>query len=71
MGYLLLVTENSELDSRLKKLFNTSEYNFSSYSNMTSICDLIEVSPIDTVIIDTNLTSVNIPLVIQRIKSKI
>ncbi len=71
MGYILLVTENSELDSRLKKLFNTSEYNFSSYSNMTSICDLIEVSPIDTVIIDTNLTSVNIPLVIQRIKSKI
>lgn len=71
MGYILLVTENSEINSRFKKLFNTSEYNLSSYSNMTSICDLIEVSPVDVVIIDTNSNSVNIPLVIQRIKTKI
>lgn len=71
MGYILLITENSEINSRFKKLFNTSEYNLSSYSNMTSICDLIEVSPVDVVIIDTNSNSVNIPLVIQRIKTKI
>ena len=71
MGDILLVTENSEINSRFKKLFNTSEYNLSSYSNMTSICDLIEVSPVDVVIIDTNSNSVNIPLVIQRIKTKI
>lgn len=71
MGYILLVTENSEINSRFKKLFNTSEYNLSSYSNLTSICDLIEVSPVDVVIIDTNSNSVNIPLVIQRIKTKI
>lgn len=71
MGNILLISENDDIYSQYKKLLNKDFNNFNSCCNTTSIFDLIEISPIDIVIIDENLENINVNLVIKKIKSKI
>lgn len=71
MRNILLITENHDIYLQYKNIFGMENYNFNSCCNTTSIYDLIEISPIDVVIIDTEITSININLTLKRIKSKI
>lgn len=71
MGNILLISENYNTISRYKKLFNGKEYNFYNCENSATVFDLIEVSTIDVVIADIGSASVNIPLAIKKLKSKI
>ena len=71
MGNILLVTENDEIYNKFKSLLNKEFNNFNSCCNNTSILDLIEISPIDVVLIDDKLENINLNLIIKKIKSKI
>lgn len=70
MGNILLISENDEIFNKFKKLLDTENYNFNSCCTPTSIFDLIEISPIDAVIIDEVTENLNLNLTIKRIKSK-
>ncbi|MBQ8668436.1 hypothetical protein IJ472_01555 [bacterium] len=70
MGNILLISENDETFNKFKKLLDTENYNFNSCCTPTSIFDLIEISPIDAVIIDEVTENLNLNLTIKRIKSK-
>ncbi|MBQ8460544.1 hybrid sensor histidine kinase/response regulator [bacterium] len=71
MGSILLISENDENFSAYKSIFDNKNYNFNSCCNTTSIYDLIEIAPIDVVIIDDRLENLNLLLTIKKIKSKI
>ena len=70
MGNILLISENDDIFNKYKKLLETKNYNFSSCCTPTSIFDLIEISPIDIVVIDEITENLNLLLTIKRIKSK-
>lgn len=70
MGNILLISENDEIFNKYKKLLDNSIYNFNSCCTPTSIFDLIEISPIDIVLIDEFTENLNLLLTIKRIKSK-
>ena len=70
MGNILLISENDDIYSKYKKLLDASSYNFHSCCTPTSIFDLIEISPIDIVLIDEFTENLNLLLTIKRIKSK-
>ena len=69
MGNILLISENDEIFNKYKKLLDNSIYNFNSCCTPTSIFDLIEISPIDIVLIDEFTENLNLLLTIKRIKS--
>ncbi len=71
MGNILLISENDEIFQHYKQLLSSNDFNFNSCCNNTSIFDLIEISPIDVVIIDENLENLNLSLTIKKIKSKL
>ena len=70
MGNILLISENDEIFNKYKKLLDNNIYNFNSCCTPTSIFDLIEISPIDIVLIDEFTENLNLLLTIKRIKSK-
>ena len=70
MGNILLISENDEIFNKYKKLLDSNNYNFNSCCTPTSIFDLIEISPIDVVLIDEFTENLNLLLTIKRIKSK-
>lgn len=70
MGNILLISEDNDIFNKYKKLFDTSDYNFNSCCTPTSIFDLIEISPIDVVIIDELTQNLNLLLTVKRILSK-
>lgn len=70
MGKILLISENDEVLNKYKCLFNKKPYTFNSCSNETSIYDLIEVETPDIIIIDKELTSINLNILIKKIKNK-
>lgn len=70
MGNILLISENDNIFNRYKRLLDTNEYNFNSCCTPTSIFDLIEITPIDIVVIDDYTENLNLLLTIKRIKSK-
>ena len=59
-----------DIFNKYKKLLDAKNYNFTSCCTPTSIFDLIEISPIDVVIIDEVTENLNLLLTIKRIKSK-
>ena len=71
MGNILFISEDDTVFGRYKQLFANTEYTFNSCCNSTSIFDLIEISPIDIVIIDENLENLNLALTVKKIKSKL
>ena len=71
MGNILLISENDAVYKKYKSLFSVGDYVFNSCCNSTSIFDLIEISPIDVVIIDENLENLDLYLTIKKIKSKL
>lgn len=71
MGNILLVSENNELISKYKKLFNPKQYVFNSCCTNTSLLDLIEVEPPDIFIFDENLEMIDIISVIKKIKARL
>ena len=70
MGNILLISENENTFQRYKKLFN-AKHNFNACCNTTSILDLIEISPVDVVLIDETYEQLNFSFVVKKIKSKI
>ena len=70
MGNILLISENDEIFNKYKKLLDNNIYNFNSCCTPTSIFDLIEISPIDIVLIDEFTENLNLLLTIKRVKSK-
>ena len=70
MGNILLISENDDIFNKYKKLLDAKNYNFASCCTPTSIFDLIEISPIDVVVIDEITENLNLLLTIKRIKSK-
>lgn len=70
MGNILLISENDEVFHRFKKIFST-DFNFTSCCNATSVLDLIETSPLDIVIIDEVSEKLNLSFLIKKIKTKI
>lgn len=70
MGNILLISENNDIFSKYKKLSEINGYNFNSCCTPTSIFDLIEITPLDVVIIDETSENLNVLLTIKRIQSK-
>ena len=70
MGYILLVSENSDIQSRIKSLIDKKNNNFSCFSNQTSIYDMVESEQIDVCLIDENMEDINPILVSKKIKSR-
>lgn len=70
MGNILLISENNSVIDRFKNILSTTAYSLTSCCNSTSILDLIDIDPIDIVIIDENINTINVPLIIKKIKSK-
>lgn len=71
MGKILLISENHDIYSHYKKLFETCEYNLYLCTDTSSIHHIIEQEQIDIVIIDSRITSINSVLTIKKIKTKI
>lgn len=71
MGNILLISENDSVISKYKRLFNNKFYNFNTCCTQTSIFDLIEIEEPDIIIIDENITTLNLQFTIKRIKSKL
>ncbi len=71
MGNILLISDNEDINIRFKNLLNKNFNNFNSCCNPTSIYDIIEIPPIDIVIIDDKTRNININLTIKKIKSKL
>lgn len=70
MGNILLISENDDIFNKYKKLLDTNEYNFNACCTPTAIFDLIEISPIDVILIDDYSENLNLLLTIKRIKTK-
>jgi len=70
MGNILLISETDNVLNKYKNLFNQKPYIFNSCSNETSIYDLIEVDTPDIVIIDEDLSSIPLHILIKKIKNK-
>ncbi len=71
MGNILLISENDNIYNKYKSLLSNNDYSFNSCCNLTSILDLIELTPIDIVIIDDIADNLNVNLVIKKIKTKL
>ena len=71
MGNILLISEDDAIYNRYKNLFDNKSYGFNSCCNMTSITDLIEIAPIDIIIIDENIKSINLILTVKKIRAKL
>ena len=70
MGNILLISENDDIYNKYKKLLDGNTYNFNSCCTPTSIFDLIEISPVDVVLVDDITENLNLLLTIKRIKAK-
>ena len=70
MGNILLISENDDIFNKYKKLLDTNEYNFNACCTPTAIFDLIEISPIDVILIDDYSENLNLLLTIKRLKTK-
>ncbi len=71
MGNILFISEDDAVLDRYKNLFGSKPYTFNSCCNATSVFDLIEIDPIDIVIIDNNVKTFNLTLAAKKIKSKL
>lgn len=71
MGNILLITDNDNIFERYKRLFDNVSNSFTSCCNNTSILDLIEIEHVDVVIVDENISDLNLNLTIKKIKSKL
>jgi len=71
MGKILLISENNEIYSHYKMLFEACEYDIYFCSDTAAIYNLIEIEPVDIVIIDNSTTSINTILTTKKIKTKI
>lgn len=70
MGNILLLSENNIIIDKFKCLFGTKPYKLEYCSNSTSIFDLLSIENTDVIIVDEQLSSVDISLTIKKIKSK-
>lgn len=71
MGKILLISENRDIYLHYKNLFESCEHTFYSCADTVTIHNLIEVEPVDIIIIDSSVTSINSVLTVKKIKSKI
>lgn len=71
MGKILLISENNHIYSHYKNLFEACEYTFYSCADTITINNLIEVEPVDIIIIDNSITSINAVMTVKKIKNKI
>ena len=70
MGNILLISENDSIIDRYKHLFSTKPFCFNFCCNSTSIFDLLDIDPIDIIIIDEQIQSIDILSTIKRIKTR-
>jgi signal transduction histidine kinase len=71
MGDILLISEKDNLINRFKNLLSGIPAKFNYCSTTTTLFDLLEVAPPDVFIIDKDIESLNLSLIIKKIKSHI
>lgn len=68
---ILLISEDENLISKYRKLFDNKSYTFSACADETSLFDLVETIPPDIFIFDEQINLVNSVLTIKKIKAKL
>lgn len=69
MGNILLISENTSIIDRCKYIFSKKSFCFNFCCNSTSIFDLLDIDPIDIIIVDEQIESIDILSTIKRIKT--
>ena len=71
MGNILLVSEDSEIIKKYKKLFDNKYHTFADCSTETALFDKIEIAPIDAFIFDVNIPFQNLALILKKVKARL
>ena len=71
MGNILLVSEDSEIIKKYKRLFDNKYHAFADCSTETTLFDKIEIAPIDAFIFDVNISFQNLALVLKKVKVRL
>ena len=70
MGNILLISENNSIIDRFKNLFSTKPFIFNCCCNSTSIFDLLNIEPVDIIIIDQEIETIDIAYTLKNIKKQ-
>lgn len=71
MGNILLISEDNSAIEKYRKLFSGKFHNFNACCTQTSIFDLLEIEPVDIIIIDNETQDLDIPSIIKKIKTRL